>query len=161
MSDPQERRVLQAAVRLLAAKAYTRKSLSERLTARFPDEGAIIEKVVDLLAGLGYIDDFAYAVGFARSRLLERGWGARRVERQLEAAGVPENLAARVVADVLAERPEAGLLADAADRWVERNGPPANLKGLRRLGDYLIRQGFSPDRVCAHLETVRLPRGEE
>ncbi|MCA1653873.1 MAG: RecX family transcriptional regulator [Sphingomonadales bacterium] len=67
--------------------AYLKRKLRERGWAgeRDPDPELIAEK----LAGLGYVDDAAFALGKARA-LSGRGYGARRVGQALYAAGISE-----------------------------------------------------------------------
>ncbi len=66
---------------------YLRRKLRERGWAgeQEPDLVAI----ADRLAGLGYVDDAAFAVSKARG-LSSRGFGARRVGQALHAAGISE-----------------------------------------------------------------------
>ena len=66
---------------------YLNRKLRERGWAgpRPADPGAVAER----LAGLGYIDDAAYAAAKARA-LGSRGYGARRVASVLYAAGIEE-----------------------------------------------------------------------
>ena len=66
---------------------YLKRKLTERgwAGARPADPGAVAER----LAGLGYIDDAAYAAAKARA-LGSRGYGARRVASALYAAGIAD-----------------------------------------------------------------------
>ena len=57
------------------------------------DREADLEAVAERLAGLGYVDDAAYALSKSRG-LTARGYGARRVNQSLRAAGVGEEEAA-------------------------------------------------------------------
>jgi regulatory protein len=76
---------------------YLRRKLAERgwTGDALPD----IEALVDRLVDLGAVDDAAYAVAKAGS-LTRRGYGARRVDQAIRAAGVGE--ADREEADALA-----------------------------------------------------------
>ena len=67
--------------------SYLGRKLREREWAgeRPPD----VDSVVQRLAGLGYVDDAAYALSRSRA-LTGRGYGARRVRQSLRAAGVEE-----------------------------------------------------------------------
>jgi len=80
---------------------------------------APIEAMVEKAAGLGFVDDAAFALGKARS-LTARGYGARRVSQALHAAGIdePDGEAARGHAQDSA--------VDAALKFAQR----------RRLGPY-------------------------
>lgn len=67
--------------------AYLERKVRERGWGeeREPD----IERIVERLAELGYVDDAAFALSKSRS-LTARGYGSRRVEQSLRAAGIGE-----------------------------------------------------------------------
>ena len=75
--------------------ATTRAKLSSYLQRKIAERGWAgeqapdLEAVVERLSELGYVDDAAYALSKSRS-LTGRGYGARRVEQSLRAAGVGE-----------------------------------------------------------------------
>lgn len=75
--------------------ATTRAKLASYLSRKIRERGwadeapAEIEAVVERLAGLGYVDDSQYALSKARS-LTSRGYGPRRVNQSLHAAGIGE-----------------------------------------------------------------------
>jgi regulatory protein len=69
------------------AAAYLNRKLRERGWA--DDKAADIEALISRLVGHGYIDDAAFAEMKARS-LGRRGYGKRRVDGALHAAGVAE-----------------------------------------------------------------------
>lgn len=88
--------------------------LSRKLRERgWEDEGegrAVIEALTARFVDLGYIDD----AGFARMRsgsLLRRGYGARRIAQDLNAAGIDEDIRADVAPDEGAARRAAFALA--------------------------------------------------
>ena len=67
--------------------AYLHRKLRERGWAG-PGE-APVERLIERMAALGYVDDRAFAVARATS-LGRRGYGARRISAALHAAGVEE-----------------------------------------------------------------------
>ena len=75
--------------------ATTRARLASYLSRKIRERGwadeapAEIEAVVERLSGLGYVDDCQYALSKARS-LTARGYGPRRVNQSLHAAGIGE-----------------------------------------------------------------------
>jgi regulatory protein len=75
--------------------ATTRAKLATYLGRKLRERGwggerpADIEAIVERLSGLGYVDDAAYAVSKSRA-LTARGYGARRVNQSLRAAGIAE-----------------------------------------------------------------------
>lgn len=79
--------------------ATTRSKLSGYLSRKLAQRGwsgeadAPVEKLVERLAGLGYVDDRAFAASRAAS-LASRGYGERRVREALAAAGIGDEDAA-------------------------------------------------------------------
>jgi regulatory protein len=121
-------------------RAYLSRKLRERgwEGAQPPDLDSIAERC----ARLGYIDDGAFALARSRS-LSARGYGPRRVEQSLRAAGVKEE-------DGQAARSHAGEQAvEAALRFAER----------RRLGPYAEAPAEGPARERALAAMVRAGHG--
>ena len=83
-------------------RAYLRRKLRERgwvEDAPEPDIDALVTSYVEK----GYVDDEGYARAKSAG-LLNRGYGARRVDQQLHAAGIGEGLRARFAPDEFARR---------------------------------------------------------
>jgi regulatory protein len=116
--------------------AYLARKLRERGWAgeRPPDADAIVER----LASLGYVDDAAFALSKSRA-LSARGYGRRRVEQSLRAAGVvdEDGEAARALADEEA--------VEAALRFARR----------KKLGPYGDGQADREDRERALAAMIR------
>ncbi|MEQ7873232.1 RecX family transcriptional regulator [Sphingomonas sp. ASV193] len=107
---------------------------------RGPDPRALAER----LAGLGYVDDRAFADGKARA-LGARGYGARRVGMALHVAGIAE--ADRAGADAIV----AGQAVEAALRFARRRrlgpfstAPTGDPKQRERAMAAMIRAGHPP-----------------
>lgn len=90
-----EARLEDLAVAYVGRFATTRAKLATYLARKLRERGweaprpPATEALVEKLAGLGYVDDAAYALGKARS-LGARGYGRRRVTMALRQAGVDE-----------------------------------------------------------------------
>jgi regulatory protein len=94
-------------------EAYLARKLRERGVAEDADGRAVpvdIPALVARLVELGYVDDAAYARMRARD-LGARGYGARRVEQALWAAGVNEGIRADTAPGEAARRRAAVLMA--------------------------------------------------
>lgn len=100
-------------------EAYLRRKLRERGWAEEgePPVMALVERCV----AAGYVDDAAYARAKAGS-LRRRGYGARRIDQTLGAAGIDAELREEVRATILEERQAA--LALARKRRLGPFGPP-------------------------------------
>ena len=141
------------ALQQLARRELSEAQIRQRLSRRgfTPDD---IDSAIDRLRLDGSLDDARVAAAIARSQLSIKKRGARRVRREIEAAGITSALAERAVAEVYAEVDADALMAAAIDRRL----------GTRRLDDdremarlyrYLVGQGFDADRAMAALRARR------
>lgn len=89
-------------------EAYLRRKLRERGWAGDgePALGALVERFV----GAGYVDDRAFALARGGS-LLRRGYGKRRIDQALGAAGIAEHLREEARGSAVAQRRAALALA--------------------------------------------------
>ncbi|ANY19450.1 recombination regulator RecX [Tsuneonella dongtanensis] len=119
-----------------------------------PDPRAI----VDRFAELGYIDDEAWARAKGGS-LLRRGYGARRIEQALGAAGIEEGLRAEVRAGEAEYRQSA--IAYAARR---RLGPwdsrPADRAGREKQIAAMLRAGHGFEAARAVIDAASVAEAE-
>lgn len=122
----------QSALGYAGRYATTRARLAQYLRRKLKERGWAgageppVERLVERLAELGYVDDRAFATAKAAS-LGRRGYGQRRVRAALRAAGIAEE-------DSEEAREEAGRGAwDAALRFAERRriGPFATVASDR------------------------------
>lgn len=143
-----ERLALFYAGRYATTRARLRFYLSRKIAERGWEGArpAPVEALVERLAGLGYVDDAAFASARTAS-LLRRGYGERRVGAALHAAGIgdEDGVSAR-------EQAHQGAWA-AALRFAERRriGPfaatAADRDGRRKAAAAMIRAGHSVDLV--------------
>ena len=141
------------ALEQLARRELSEAQLRQRLSRRgfTPDD---IDSAIDRLRQDGSLDAARVAAAIARSQLSIKKRGARRVRREIEAAGITTALAERAVAEVDAEVDADALMAAAIDRRL----------GARRLDDdremarlyrYLVGQGFDADKAMTALRARR------
>lgn len=157
---PDDTRLLQYAVRLLARRGYPEKALRERLLRRSADAAAV-EKVIDKLKALNYLNDFHWAGLCARAWVVERHWGPHRIRHELVERGVDAATAERVLAATMAEHPEPEVLEQAVAKWQRLDGPPRRVADLKRLETYLARRGFGFDRIRERLAEIELPAEDD
>lgn len=88
---------LRYVARFATSEAKLRRYLERKLFERgwVGDGPAPVAAVIARLAGLGYVDDRAFAEARARD-LGHRGLGARRIAADLQAAGIIRDLAAEI-----------------------------------------------------------------
>ena len=143
---------------LTALQQLARRELSEaQVRQRLSRRGFTPEDIDDAVTRLrqdGSLDDARTAAAIARSQLSLKKRGARRVRREIEAAGISSALADRAVAEVYADVDSDALMVAAIDRKL----------GTRRLDDdremarlfrYLVGQGFDSERAMAALRARR------
>jgi regulatory protein len=139
-------------LRLLARRELSEAQVRERLARKAFEPGAI-DEAVDRLRRAGALDDARVAVAAARTEALVKRRGRLRVQRQLAAIGIGPEVAARAVEEVFAAIDETAAIEQALARRLR--GPHARIADaahFRRLHQYLIRQGFSPDAVTQLLK---------
>lgn len=159
--DPKARPVLDdkaaraVGVDLLSRKAWTRRELTRRLERRGapPDVAAAV--VADL-AGRGYLDDEALALGWAEIRARVRKVGSVRLRQELTRRGLARDTVTRAVARAFEETAEIERALEAGRRRL-----PALLRARpdrlgARLADYLMRRGY-PSAVVRRAVQALLP----
>lgn len=152
--------ILRYAIRLLARRDYSGQQLQQKLIRRFGDAGAV-QKVMDNLRRLNYLDDFRFAASFARSRMMERRLGPRRIRYELEQLQIsPEDIEA-AIEQVLREVPEEELLQNAAAKWRRTHRDCRSLPELGKLRQTLLRAGFDAGLVFRHVAELRKSNKEE
>jgi regulatory protein len=125
-------------LRLLARRAHARLELHKKLERR-GYEAEEVALALARLAGMGYLDDAAFAGGLVRRR--SAGRGPLALSAELARSGVD-----RATADAALEllTPEAQL--EAARRLAKRlyvSTPPSAYRDMRdRIGAKLLRRGF-------------------
>jgi regulatory protein len=142
-----QRPVLDAALKLLAARSRTEAELRKALSSReYPP--ADVETAVARVRELGYLDDGEVARARARS-LLGRGAAPRHAARRLEAQGITPAQARTAVDGEAGEEGEAGLLERALERRLK--GRKLDLTEKQRVFRSLVQKGFRPSAVARRL----------
>ncbi|MFC7537984.1 regulatory protein RecX [Sphingomonas sp. GCM10030256] len=115
------------------------------------------DKLADRLAELGYVDDAAFALAKSRS-LSARGYGARRVDQALRAAGVDEGDGEGARALALTEAAEAALRFARRRRLGPFAAAPTDPSGRQRALAAMVRAGHDFALARAVIDT---PPGAE
>ena len=151
--DKELKRAKNSAYRYLTIRPRSRTEVERRLRDRgFAPE--IIVPVVSHLVRLGYIDDERFARDWAASRVRTRGYGRRRVERELRDRGVDAETVRRTAQE---------LFHDVSEKDIARKEAEKKLRAMtrlppdiqrRRLAGFLERRGFPADIIYALLRTL-------
>jgi regulatory protein len=138
------------ALKMLARRELSEAQIRQRLSKRGETRESIDEAVSRLKAERS-IDDERVAGAIARGETSLRKRGRRRVQQQIEAAGISRAVAARAVDETFQEiDPDALLTASLAKRLRGRERI-VDEREFQRLFRYLSAQGFDSDRILAQL----------
>jgi len=107
------------ALSLLSRSAQTRRGLARKLEARGFGPRAVRAAIVRMTE-LGYLDDRAFALDWARARIAGRAEGWKGVYRGLIARGVPRSIAGEAASEVCTDEAELEMARRLAGRLPRR-----------------------------------------
>ncbi len=143
----------EAALRLLERTRRTRSDLARRLRDRGYG-AAVVDQVLERLAGVGLVDDAEYARAFLAGRWGRRAAGWRRLEQDLRRRGVGAGDIAAARAALEADQgsaDEAAMARRVIEQSARRYAALAPAERRRRLWALLTRRGFGPEVIAAAL----------
>jgi regulatory protein len=145
-----ERSLEERAIAYVGRYATTRARLTDYLRRKLAERGWAgdapppIDSLVMRLASLGYVDDESFAIARAAA-LRRRGYGARRVDASLRAAGIEPSLRAAAGESDDEERLRSALFLARRKRLGPFASQPLDRENLRRAMAAMIRAGHDPD----------------
>jgi len=147
-------RARQRAMGFLAHRPRTEAEVRRRLrSADFEDE--VVEDTVARMVELGYLDDEAFALAYARSRAAARGYGSVRILAELRRKGIPEGAAREAVQALEAERdPLDDATAAGRRAWKRIGAEPDARKRRNRMYGHLARRGYDPETISRVIEAL-------
>jgi regulatory protein len=163
-TPPDDEGAMEVAARYLGTRPRTRWELERRLKRAGADE-AVVERTLERLTTLGYVDDRAFARWWAEQRDRHSPRGRRMVEAELRQHGVPRAIIEELRGAELAEpaldhhglpTSEDERARAALDRHLRGRPIPEDRKAVERIGMYLVRRGFDPETARRAIRT----RGE-
>jgi len=125
----------QKAFRLLLVRSRSTKELRLKLKERGFEE-TVINNVIDRLLELKYLDDEAFAKGWARNLAVNRLWGNRKIEISLLEKGISGELAEQSIVHAREEIGERG----AIEKLVEKKNVGKQLRLKRTPGLFLLKR---------------------
>jgi len=117
----QYKRARERALRLLALRGRSRAELRKKLAERDFSK-SVIDRVLENLGALGYLDDGAFAANRARHLAVNRLYGDRKIAEQLREKGVDPEAARAAIREVREEFPELEGIARSAARKLQGRG---------------------------------------
>lgn len=125
----------------------------ERLRQRgFGDQ--VVARVVQDLSSRGLVDDQAFALNWARARVLTRCMGRRRLAEELREKGVPKEVVEVAIREAFQETGEEAVARGAAEKRLKALRHLPTSVARRRLAGYLLRRGFSSEMVRRLVTTL-------
>jgi len=138
----QFKRARERALRLLALRARSRAELQKKLSEREFTK-SVIDRVLENLGELGYLDDEAFAVNRARHLAVNRLYGNRKIEEQLREKGIDREAAQAAIREVREEFPEMeGIARSATKKLQGRSIGGLNKKERLALARTLQAKGY-------------------
>lgn len=149
----------QAAFRYLSYRPRTVQELKAALTRKGYDNGKT-ECVIKELEAFGFLNDLEYAKAWVDERKRHKGHGKKRLRQELLKKGIASSIVDEVLID-MNEDEQRQLAISIAERRYSRIKSEPWLKIERRLGNYLVRQGYSMSIVYEVLHLFRTRYEEE
>ncbi len=154
-NKPEEpsQKALEYAFLLLKFRLRSQQEIIQRLQKKKFSE-PIIKATVDFLKEKNFVNDVEFARQWISSRI-SRNLGLRRLKSELKLKGVPEGIIAAQIGNITPYYSEPKIIEGIVKKKLE------SLKGLkpevarRRIWNYLIRRGFSPDIASDVLNNFR------
>ena len=137
-------RARNTAYRLLTYRPRSRKELEQKLRDR-EYSPAVIASVLEHCVRLGYLNDRTFAEQWARSRIMLRMFGRRRIEQELRYKGIDREIVREVLAEAFGEGQEIETAKLAAKKKNQAMKSVDRETGRRRLAGFLERKGFSSE----------------
>lgn len=156
MREPEKQhRIRNTALRLLTRKPYTVAELENKLTAKFPEDTALVTQVIKECQRIKLLNDLQYAQEYVRYRLATSPRGKFSLRLELQKKGVPPDIISQVLETLFAEGEEVKNALAVATR--KQQSFVTNLpkkKQKEKLFRFLSSRGFSKDVVFQVLEEV-------
>lgn len=143
-------------LRQLAKRPYPRKTLLNKLTSKgFTRYSA--ESVLTDFEQKGWIDDESYARSYVNDKYNLSGWGPKKIEMYLKRDGVPERVIQSAIKSLEPNESTIDTLVKLVNkRKLHFLREKDTFKRKKKVVDYLLRKGFSPNEVFKHIDTLLL-----
>ncbi|HEU20137.1 MAG TPA: regulatory protein RecX [Deltaproteobacteria bacterium] len=154
-------KAMQKAFRLLSVRSRSCHELRSKLKERGIQE-PVIDNVIERLSELSYLDDQAFARGWARNLAVNRLWGDRRIRISLGEKGIREELVHDAITEARKELDErAAVECLIKKKYGKKQSSDINsnlLKEKRRMIQNLRGRGFPPGLI---FELLGKPKEED
>ena len=141
----------QKAYRLLALRPHSEKELEKKLREKgFP--AVVIKETLEKLHDFKYLNDAAFAVGWARNLAANKLWGNRKIIASLREKGVAAQLIDEAIAATRQEISEEEAIAVLVKKKAAKKKPADfDVKEKHKLFQGLMGRGFPPGLILNKL----------
>ncbi|MEK6286372.1 MAG: regulatory protein RecX [Acidobacteriota bacterium] len=161
-AEPPADKVMGAALKILATRACSEGELRDKLIARRGSDTDQVEKCIERLKELGYVNDDLFAHSYASYRVRLKPLGRARLARELAVKKVSRNRIDDALDLVFGEVAEETLIDRAIGRRIRTHGRPADRAAAKRMFDHLARLGFEYDLISRKLRALKTePDGDD
>ena len=136
----------QAALRFLARRSHSRWELFTKVT-RKGFSRSDINRSLDRLEELGYLNDRAFALEYSRYRLKQSPRGRKLLAVELMKRGISRELVEEVLSEVYREFPEEDLISGLVEKWRRTHPYEVTDAERKKLSQSLGRKGFGWEQI--------------
>jgi len=145
--------VLTSALRLLKYRSRSCKELRDRLIQKGYSI-ILIEKTIDYLLELDYLDDLKFAKSFAEDKINQKGVGPIYLKSELLKHGIPQEHISIIVSEAYKVQSQDQLIKKHIEKRknILRDKSSENQK--RRIIHFLQRKGFSWNQISNNIDEI-------
>ena len=132
---------MELALRFLSYRSRSEAEVERRLV-RSGYSSVIIEKTLERLRALRYVDDEAFARDWALARTQKRGDGPKKIELELNAKGIDQEVAREITKETFSQLDE----AEIAKKLLRKKYHATKFsdpKAIQRAASFLQNRGYS------------------
>lgn len=143
--------VLAAALRLLKYRSRSCKELRDRLTKKGYSI-KLIEKTIDYLLELDYLDDLKFAKSFVEDKINQRGVGPIYLKSELLKHGIPQDQISIIVSKAYEVHSQDQLIKKHIEKRKKVLIDKSSENQKRKIIHFLQRKGFSWSQISTHID---------
>ena len=146
-----ENLVLTAALRLLKYRSRSCKELRNRLTQKGYSI-ILIEKTIDYLLELDYLDDLKFAKSFVEDKINQKGVGPIYLKSELSKHGIPQDQISIVISEAYEVHSKDQLIKKHIEKRKNALIDKSSENQKRKIIHFLQRKGFSWNQISSHID---------
>ncbi len=142
---------LMDALSYIARVNCTKKQVENKLTLRkYPSDA--IEYAMDYILKKGFLDDYEYALSFAKTSV-KKGKGEKYIAFELLKRGIDEDISKEVIS-LTKDSSQLISIAEKRLNVILKGKRNPDYKDLNKLKEYLIRQGYGYDEISSAISLI-------